>query len=175
METITVPLVQRHWYSAIGTMAYPTRLSKALFYGAKDMPSIEELKEQYQELNDTFDTAPEESIKSDLLMAFEYEYPGSSTEVLIDTDEFTAVCPWTGLPDFGTLKVRYLPNTLCIELKSLKYYLLSFTGVGIVQEHAANIILNDLKNICDPISLSVELDYKTRGGLHTTVIATYEK
>ena len=106
------------------------------------MASIEELKKQYQDLNDTFDTAPLEVIKSDLLMAFEYEYPGSSTEVLIDTDEFTAVCPWTGLPDFGTLKVRYVPNKLCIELKSMKYYLLSFTGVGVVQEHAANIILN---------------------------------
>ena len=139
------------------------------------MPSIEELKEQYLELNDTFDMSPVESIKSELLMAFEYEYPGSSTDVSIDTDEFTAVCPWTGLPDFGTLKVNYLPNTLCIELKSMKYYLLSFTGVGVVQEHAANIILNDLRNICDPISMSVELDYKIRGVLHTSVVATYEK
>ena len=137
------------------------------------MASIEELKKQYQDLNDTFDTAPLEVIKSDLLMAFEYEYSGSSTEVLIDTDEFTAVCPWTGLPDFGTLKVRYVPNKLCIELKSMKYYLLSFTGVGVVQEHAANIILNDLKNVCEPISMSVELDYKIRGGLHTSVVASY--
>ena len=137
------------------------------------MASIEELKKQYQDLNDTFDTAPLEVIKSDLLMAFEYEYPGSSTDVLIDTDEFTAVCPWTGLPDFGTLKVRYVPNKLCIELKSMKYYLLSFTGVGVVQEHAANIILNDLKNVCEPISMSVELDYKIRGGLHTSVVASY--
>ena len=137
------------------------------------MASIEELKKQYQDLNDTFDTAPLEVIKSDLLMAFEYEYPGSSTEVLIDTDEFTAVCPWTGLPDFGTLKVRYVPNKLCIELKSMKYYLLSFTGVGVVQEHAANIILNALKNVCEPISMSVELDYKIRGGLHTSVVASY--
>ena len=137
------------------------------------MASIEELKKQYQDLNDTFDTSPLEVIKSDLLMAFEYEYPGSSTEVLIDTDEFTAVCPWTGLPDFGTLKVRYVPNKLCIELKSMKYYLLSFTGVGVVQEHAANIILNDLKNVCEPISMSVELDYKIRGGLHTSVVASY--
>ena len=137
------------------------------------MASIEELKKQYQDLNDTFDTAPLEVIKSDLLMAFEYEYPGSSTEVLIDTDEFTAVCPWTGLPDFGTLKVRYVPNKLCIELKSMKYYLLSFTGVGVVQEHAANIILNDLKNVCEPISMYVELDYKIRGGLHTSVVASY--
>ena len=137
------------------------------------MASIEELKKQYQDLNDTFDTAPLEVFKSDVLMAFEYEYPGSSTEVLIDTDEFTAVCPWTGLPDFGTLKVRYVPNKLCIELKSMKYYLLSFTGVGVVQEHAANIILNDLKNVCEPISMSVELDYKIRGGLHTSVVASY--
>ena len=63
---------------------------------------------------------------------------------MIDTDEFTAMCPWTGLPDFGVLTVSYVPDRSCVELKSLKYYLLSYRGVGIVQEHAANRILNDL-------------------------------
>ena len=89
--------------------------------------------------------------------------------MIIDSDEFTAVCPLTGLPDFGTLFIKYVPKNLLIELKSLKYYLLSYTNVGIVQEHAANKILNDLIEKYDPVSITIELDYKIRGGLHTVV------
>ena len=65
--------------------------------------------------------------------------------------------------------IKYVPKNLLIELKSLKYYLLSYTNVGIVQEHAANKILNDLIEKYDPVSITVELDYKIRGGLHTVV------
>jgi 7-cyano-7-deazaguanine reductase len=75
----------------------------------------------------------------------------------IDTDEFTAVCPWTGLPDYGTLVISYIPGRSCIELKSLKYYLLSYRDVGIVQEHAANRILNDLVGACKPRFMKVVL------------------
>ena len=82
------------------------------------------------------------------------------------------MCPLTGLPDFGTLFIKYVPKNLLIELKSLKYYLLSYTSVGIVQEHAANKILNDLIEKYDPVSITVELDYKIRGGLHTVVIVS---
>ncbi|MDP6514840.1 MAG: preQ(1) synthase, partial [SAR202 cluster bacterium] len=87
--------------------------------------------------------------------------------------EFTAVCPWTCLPDFGTLVITYIPDKVCIELKSLKYYLLSYTGVGIVQEHAANRLLNDLVEVSQPKSMTISLDYKVRGGLHTAVTARY--
>ena len=137
------------------------------------MASINELQKKYEGLNDKFEMAPEEAVNSDILMSFDYEYRGSDAEVTIDTDEFTAVCPWTGLPDFGTLTVSYVPNTLCIELKSLKYYLLSYTGVGIVQEHAANKILEDLVKACGPIKMKINLDYKVRGGLHTSVAVGY--
>ena len=89
--------------------------------------------------------------------------------VEIDTDEFTAVCPWTGLPDYGVLTISYIPSDSCIELKSLKYYLLSYRDVGIVQEHAANRILNDLVSVCQPQFMKIKLDYKVRGGLHTVV------
>jgi len=69
-------------------------------------------------------------------------------EVVIDTEEFTAVCPWTSLPDSGTLTVRYVPDRLGIEIKSLKCYLLPYRSVGMVQEHTANWILHDLVHVC---------------------------
>ena len=79
------------------------------------------------------------------------------------------MCPFSGLPDFGTLVIRYLPSDVCIELKSLKYYLTSFRQVGIYQEHAANRVLDDLVRCCDPKFMEIELDYRLRGGIHTVV------
>lgn len=142
------------------------------------MATIQELKEQYEALNEldnTFSMESEGKINADCLITFDYEYAGQEAEVAIDTDEFTAVCPWTGLPDFGTLLIRYVPSDTCIELKSLKYYLLSYTSVGIVQEHAANRILNDLVALCKPVRMDITLDYKVRGGLHTVVTSKYER
>ena len=140
------------------------------------MATIEQLQQQYESLNDlNRQPKTEEEIDSGCLLAFDYDYPDSGAEVAIDTDEFTAVCPWTNLPDFGTLVVTYVPDRLCIELKSLKYYLLSYDGVGIVQEHAANRILNDLVALSHPHSMTVSLDYKVRGGLHTAVRVSYER
>ena len=137
------------------------------------MATIEELRERYEGLEDQFDAEPESAIDPSKLLTFEYEYPGQQSEVVIDTDEFTAVCPWNGLPDFGTLTITYVPDRSCIELKSLKYYLMSYRSVGIVQEHAANRILNDLAEVCRPVRMAVTLDYKPRGGLHTTVSVQY--
>ena len=139
------------------------------------MATIHELREQYEALDTRLECRSESAIDSGCLLTFKYEYAGRRSEVAIDTDEFTAVCPWTGLPDQGALTVTYVPDLLCIELKSLKYYLLSYRQVGIVQEHAANRILNDLVAACRPLSMTVMLDYKTRGGLHTTVNVSYEK
>ena len=137
------------------------------------MVTIPELKQQYESLDWQLQMREEAVIDAKCLLTFEYEYPEQESEVSIDTDEFTAVCPWTGLPDYGTLKVTYVPGHDCIELKSLKYYLLSFRDVGIVQEHAANRILQDLVACCRPRRMKVSLDYKVRGGLHTTVSAEY--
>ena len=139
------------------------------------MATIQDLQEKYESLNERIDAEPEASIDGDCLLTFEYEYSGQDTEVAIDTDEFTAVCPWTGLPDLGTLTITYVPDRSCIELKSLKYYLMSYRNVGIVQEHAANRILNDLVASCEPVRMTVMLDYKVRGGLHTSVPAKYER
>ena len=133
------------------------------------MATIQELKNRYQELDQELPAKSEETIDPSCLLTFQYGYPEQQSQVEIDTDEFTAVCPWTGLPDYGTLAISYIPGRNCIELKSLKYYLLSYRDVGIVQEHAANRVLNALVAACQPQSMKVVLDYKVRGGLHTAV------
>lgn len=138
------------------------------------MATIPELKDQYENLDSRVAIRQDSAIDTECLMAFRYEYPGQETEVVIDTDEFTAVCPWTGLPDYGALTITYTPGESCIELKSLKYYLLSFRDVGIVQEHAANRILQDLVACCSPLRMRVSLDYKVRGGIHTEVLVEYQ-
>lgn len=128
-----------------------------------------QLQQQYESLDRPVLVREEAVIDAKCLLAFRYEYPDQETQVEIDTDEFTAVCPWTRLPDHGTLTISYIPSESCIELKSLKYYLLSYRDVGIVQEHAANRILLDLVALCHPRSMKVTLDYKVRGGIHTAV------
>ena len=133
------------------------------------MATIPEVHDKYVNLDKTLDTKSEQTIDAGCLLSFEYEYPEQPSEVRIDTDEFTALCPWTGLPDLGTLIITYTPSDQIIELKSLKFYLLSFRDVGIVQEHAANRILRDLVDLIHPRKMNVLLDYKIRGGLHTTV------
>jgi 7-cyano-7-deazaguanine reductase len=112
---------------------------------------------------------PEVAVRPDLLETFPYQYPGSSATISISTDEFTAVCPWSGLPDFGTLTIHYLPRESVLELRSLKYYLLTYRHAGIYQEHAANRILRDLVRACAPEWMELELGYRIRGGMHTTV------
>lgn len=139
------------------------------------MATIPDLKEQYESLDRRVSIRQDSAIDTECLMAFQYEYPGQETEVVIDTDEFTAVCPWTGLPDYGTLTITYVPAESCIELKSFKYYLLSFRDVGIVQEHAVNRILQDLVACCRPIRMKISLDYKVRGGIHTEVSVEYQR
>ena len=122
-----------------------------------------------------FDVQQEDAIDVAVLEAVPFEYSGSATDVVYETDEFTCVCPWTGLPDFGRLIIRYLPDNSLVELKSLKYYLTSFRNVGIIQEHAVNRILNDLVDLLQPLSMTVEAEYRERGGIRTTATARYEK
>jgi 7-cyano-7-deazaguanine reductase len=110
-----------------------------------------------------------EKIEPGLLETFPYEYRGREAEVVVSTDEWNCVCPFSGLPDFGTLTIRYSPDELCLELKALKYYLTTYRTVGIYQEHAANRVLEDLVAACRPRRMEVELDYRLRGGIHTVV------
>lgn len=139
------------------------------------MTIIDDLQNDYINLEFEIDVKTEEHIRTDVLLDFKYDYPDTSTTIELDTDEFTAVCPWTGLPDLGTLEISYTPSNSLIELKSLKYYLLSFRDVGIVQEHAANRILEDLVNLCSPKIMNLTLTYKTRGGINTSVKAYFPK
>jgi len=140
------------------------------------MDTIDETRfgDHYRALDRELPTKGVEAVDAGCLLTFPYPVDGARQEVTIDTDEFTAVCPWTGLPDYGTLVVRYTPDRACLELKSLKYYLLSYRDVGIVQEHATDRILRDLVAACRPRRMAVTLNYKVRGGLHTVTIASYE-
>ena len=122
-----------------------------------------------------FDIHKEQNIDVDVLEAIPFDYPESGTEVVYETDEFTFVCPWTGLPDFARLTIRYVPNKLLVELKSLKYYLTSFRNVGILQEHAINRILGDLVKLIKPASMTIEAEYKERGGIKTKASVKYEE
>ncbi len=116
-----------------------------------------------------------DAVRSDVLETFEYEYMGKRTELCVNTDEFTCLCPWSGLPDFANLTISYVPDRKCIELKSFKYYLISFRSVGIVHEHVVNKILDDLVKVSDPVEMQVEMEFKLRGGIKTTVKAEYVK
>jgi 7-cyano-7-deazaguanine reductase len=122
-----------------------------------------------QPLGRRYDVAKESTIDVEALETFPYEYPGKDIVIDIDTDEFTAVCPWSGLPDFGTIRVEYIPGKVLIELRSFKYYLLSYRNVGIYQEHLVNRILEDLIRSARPKWMKVTVDYKVRGGVHTVV------
>ena len=141
------------------------------------MASIEELKSKYLNINkefEDFDSVKEvDDIKKSVLLCFDNSSSKLSSEVEIESDEFTAVCPWTNLPDYGNLKIIYLPKDHLIELKSLKYYLTQYRNVGIVQEYAADRILNDLVSVCKPEQMTIILKYKIRGGLLTTVKSSY--
>ena len=103
------------------------------------------------------------------------EYQGREYEVDIVCPEFTCVCPRTGQPDFGTIRIRYVPDTAIVELKSLKLYLFSFRDHGIFHEHVTNRILDDFVAASQPIRCSVEGDFNSRGGIKTTVRAEYER
>ncbi|RME24056.1 MAG: NADPH-dependent 7-cyano-7-deazaguanine reductase QueF [Deltaproteobacteria bacterium] len=134
------------------------------------------LARKYRGLDDKLELPardPDEVVDPGVLLAFEYEHPDQPAEVVIDTEEFTALCPWTGLPDLGRLEIRYVPDRLCLELKSLKYYLLGYRSAAIVQEHAAARILKDLVAAVRPKTMTVVLDYRTRGGIHTRVKVEY--
>lgn len=118
-------------------------------------------------LDRRYDADGLDAVDVDVLETFPYEYPGKEIVVEIDTDEFTAVCPFSGLPDFAVIRIQYVPKQSIIELRSLKYYLLSFRNVGVYQEHVVNKILEDLVRCAAPAWMKVVADYKIRGGVHT--------
>ncbi|HEV3165498.1 MAG TPA: preQ(1) synthase [Isosphaeraceae bacterium] len=111
---------------------------------------------------------------SSTLETFPNQFPDREYEIEISCPEFTAVCPKTGQPDFGTIVIGYVPADVCIELKSLKLYLVEFRDRGIFYEHAVNTILDDLVAACQPRRMLVVGQFNPRGGITTRVSARYE-
>ena len=107
------------------------------------------------------------------LETFPNPRPGRDYEIAMACPEFTSVCPKTGLPDFGTIRITYVPGDRCIELKSLKYYFIDFRSRGIFYEAVTNQILDDLVAACAPRRMTVVGDFSVRGGITTVVTASY--
>jgi 7-cyano-7-deazaguanine reductase len=109
------------------------------------------------------------------LETFPNPRPGRDFEIAIQCPEFTSVCPKTGLPDFGEIRITYVPDARCLELKALKYYLIEFRNRGIFYEQVTNQILDDLVAVLAPRRMTVVGDFSVRGGIKTVVTAKYEK
>ncbi len=115
----------------------------------------------------------EETVDALVLETFPYE--GPNQRITYTTTEFSAVCPFSGLPDIATVVVEYIPKKKCVELKSLKYYYLSYRNVGIYQEPATAKIYKDLFKCLDPKFLKLTVTYQTRGGIDTTTVISSDE
>ncbi len=111
-------------------------------------------------------------MSSSTLETFPNPRPERDYEIAISCPEFTSVCPMTGLPDFGEIRITYVPDARCVELKSLKYYLIEFRNRGIFYEQVTNQILDDLVALLEPRRMTVVGDFSVRGGIKTVVTAT---
>ena len=120
-------------------------------------------------------STPREEMELYPLDTFRYEYPGKEIWVEFEMPEFTAICPFSDFPDFAVIKLKYVPNERCIELKSLKLYINSFRNVKVFHEHVINMILDDFVKACDPLRVEIEGDFHVRGNIKTVVRASYTK
>ena len=120
-------------------------------------------------------STPREEMDLFPLDTFAYEFPGRKIYIDFEITEFTAICPFSDFPDFATLRLQYIPNELCVELKSLKLYINSFRNVKIFHEHVVNVILEDFVKACDPFAVRIVGDFHVRGNIKTVVRAKYRK
>jgi 7-cyano-7-deazaguanine reductase len=120
-------------------------------------------------------STPRDEMELVPLDTFDYEYAGKEIWVEFEIPEFTAICPFSDFPDFAVIRLRYVPNKRCIELKSLKLYINSFRNVKVFHEHVINIILEDFVKACDPMKVEIEGDFHVRGNIKTVVRASYSK
>ncbi|HMJ07687.1 MAG TPA: preQ(1) synthase [Pyrinomonadaceae bacterium] len=109
------------------------------------------------------------------LDTFAYEFAGRDIWIEFEMPEFTAICPFSEFPDFAVIRLKYVPNTRCIELKSLKLYINSFREIKVFHEHVINIILEDFVKACDPLKAEIEGDFHVRGNIKTVVRASYDR
>jgi 7-cyano-7-deazaguanine reductase len=117
----------------------------------------------------------ERAAMAQLLETFPNQFPDREYEIEITCPEFTAVCPKTGQPDFGTIVITYVPAATCVELKSLKLYLFDYRNRGIFYEHSINTILDDLVAACQPRRMTVEGRFTPRGGISSRITASFVK
>ncbi|HEX9739999.1 MAG TPA: preQ(1) synthase, partial [Ignavibacteriaceae bacterium] len=110
-----------------------------------------------------------------LIEVFKNAYPNRDYTIIHTAPEFTSVCPKTGQPDFGVINIEYIPDEICIELKSLKLYLNSFRNDGIFYESVTNLILEDLVEVCKPRYMLITAEFNVRGGISSVIEAEYEK
>jgi 7-cyano-7-deazaguanine reductase len=136
-------------------------------------------REQFQAHDRTLPFAGEEAIDAAVLECFDYAYAhkpdGERGSIVTSTSEFTSVCPFSGLPDFATVTIEYTPREKCLELRALKYYLMSYRNVGIWYEHLVQRMLDDLVAACAPERMRVVIACAPRGGLASTVTAEYAR
>jgi len=126
-------------------------------------------------MTDKYKQAASAGLEAELpeIETFPNQFPGY--EITVEIPEFTSVCPVTGLPDFGTITICYEPKESCLELKSLKMYILAFRDLGIFYENAVNRILKDVAAACDPVRLRVKGEFRPRGGIKSVIEARYPK
>lgn len=120
-------------------------------------------------------STPREEMDLSALDTFPYEFPGREIKINFEMPEFTAICPFSDFPDFATIRLEYVPNERCVELKSLKLYINSFRQVKIFHEHVINVILEDFVRACDPLNVEIEGDFHVRGNIKTVIRASYKK
>jgi 7-cyano-7-deazaguanine reductase len=111
----------------------------------------------------------------DRLETFPNPAPGRRFVINHVNHEFTSVCPLTGLPDFAKITISYIPDAVCLELKSLKYYFLEFRNQGIFYEAVTNKILDDLVGMCSPLEMRITTEWGVRGGMSSVIVAEYIK
>jgi 7-cyano-7-deazaguanine reductase len=114
-------------------------------------------------------------IKTPVISTWHNQYPDRDYVIKIDIPEFTSICPKTALPDFANITIKYIPDRLCVELKSLKLYTIFFRHIGIFNEHVVNKILDDCVKACKPRWMEVIGEFNARGGIKTTVNAEYKQ
>jgi len=120
-------------------------------------------------------STPREEMELYPLDSFKYDYAGREIWIDFEIPEFTAICPFSDFPDFAVIKLKYVPNERCIELKSLKLYINSFRNIKVFHEHVINIILEDFVKACDPMRVELEGDFHVRGNIKTIVRASYTR
>lgn len=121
------------------------------------------------------DETPPDAMDLPELDTFQYKYPGKEIHISLTCPEFTAICPFSDFPDFATIKIDYVPNQLCVELKSLKLYINAFRPIRIFHEHVVNRILDDFVRACDPLKVEIEGDFNLRGNIKTVIRAFYSR